>query len=345
MFHRDGGGHSPGRMLATLAAVVLCFALAVVGIMFLGRALDREDVQEVRGGLSERFVPSLTTEVDGTTYAYREFDLQNVLVMGVDSQNISAMKKDFRSGGQSDFMLVLSMDRNTGRVTPLQLDRDTMTPVRMYGILGNYTGIRVTQLCLSHAFGRTPEECSENTCWAVSNFLLNVPIDHYIALDLNGINTLNEAIGGVTVYIDEDLTAADPAFVEGTTITLHGDQAEHFVRTRKTISDGHNTSRMKRQRAYMEAALNQIKALVSADQSYAEKIFDALGDHITTDMSRGALINTVYNASKYDWNDFVEMTEGVHELDKQGFMTFVPDEEATQRVVLSTFFEQYTPVY
>ena len=47
------------------------------------------------------------------------------------------------------------------------------------------------------------------------------------------------------------MTAIDPAFVQGRTLTLNGTQAESFVRARKSMEDDTNLARMARQRQYL----------------------------------------------------------------------------------------------
>lgn len=69
-------------------------------------------------------------------------------------------------------------------------------------------------------------------------------------MNMDGISELNDLAGGVTVTLEDDFSSIDPAMAKGTTLTLHGDQAETFVRSRMTVGDGTNASRMERQEAF-----------------------------------------------------------------------------------------------
>ena len=85
---------------------------------------------------------------------------------------------------------------------------------------------------------------------AVEGLLLGESIDFYVAMNMDGISELNDLAGGVTVTLEDDFSSIDPAMAKGTTLTLHGDQAETFVRSRMTVGDGTNASRMERQEAF-----------------------------------------------------------------------------------------------
>ena len=229
------------RFARRSAALLLCLALLAGGAL----------ASTVRGDLSDRFEEPPTLEKDGQTYQYRR-GLTTILLMGIDTRlEYDDVREGFRNGGQSDFLLLLVIDERNETVTPIHINRDVMTEITVLGVLGESIGTIETQLCLSHGFGDGKEESCEYTCDAVRNLLLGVDIDYYISMNLDGISELNDLMGGVTVTLNEDLTAFDPTMTAGTTMTLHGMQAEYFVRQRYYIGDGSNMGRMERQRQYM----------------------------------------------------------------------------------------------
>mgnify|MGYP001718301415 FL=1 len=86
---------------------------------------------------------------------------------------------------------------------------------------------------------------------AVSNLFYGMPINGYVALNMNAVGMINDAVGGVTVTVPEDMTQVDPSFAEGAMVTLTGDQALKFTRYRDTEKDFSNNSRMERQKQYL----------------------------------------------------------------------------------------------
>ena len=70
---------------------------------------------------------------------------------------------------------------------------------------------------------------------SVQKLLCGFTIDQYMAVDTTVVAQLNDAVGGVTVTVPtEGMEKKDPAFVKGNQVTLHGKQAEAFVRYRDT---------------------------------------------------------------------------------------------------------------
>ena len=65
---------------------------------------------------------------------------------------------------------------------------------------------------------------------AVRRLFYNVPINSYVALDLDGISYMNDAVGGVGLTPIETFRN----FTEGETVTLWGKDAESYVRYRDT---------------------------------------------------------------------------------------------------------------
>lgn len=318
-------------LVRRLAALLLCAA------MLFGCA----SAATVRGDLSTRFEEPPTLEKDGQTYQYRR-GLTTILVMGIDKRVYTDEEPvSFRSGGQSDFLLLLVLDERNETITPIHINRDTMTEITVLGVLGDPAGTLVTQLCLSHGFGDGKEESCNYTCDAVRNLFLGIEIDYYVAMSLDGISELNDLLGGVTVTLKDDFTAYDPTMTAGTTLTLKGMQAEYFVRNRYYIGDGSNVLRMERQREYMAEAAKIVQARIAEDANFVGTLFDELEDNLVTNMSRGAMINEAWEAHKYTINP-TRTLEGETTIGPDDHVEFYADEEVIKDIVIDTFYEPVT---
>ena len=106
---------------------------------------------------------------------------------------------------------------------------------------------------------------------------------------MEDISRLNHAAGGVTVTIKNDLTSLDPSMKQGETITLTDEQAYRFVRGRMGVEDGENTSRMERQKQYLEAFLAKIKENMQEDPQSALDVYDEMADVSVTNISGGTI--------------------------------------------------------
>lgn len=328
---------------AAIAVALVCAALAYAGVLLgirtVGSRLERSDAPEPVGSLDGRFASDeLTLRYADRTWTYRKRELTNLLLIGVDWAEMDSPAASGRYAGQADFLLLLTFDKKNRTISTLQIDRDTMTDIRVYGPFGDYTGVRETQICLSHAYGATAAENCENTVWAVGRLLGGVPIDGYIALDMNGITALNDALGGVTVTLEEDFSALDPQMVKGATITLQGRQAETFVRGRTGVGDGTNAARMRRQKAFMQKAADLIAEGLERDPGFAGTLLDSLSSHITMNITRGWLINKAYESSGYTRPD-MQTLAGSHTIGADGFTEFHADTDALNDLLTASFFE------
>ena len=328
---------------AAIAVALVCAALAYAGVLLgirtVGSRLERSDAPEPVGSLDGRFASDeLTLRYADRTWTYRKRELTNLLLIGVDWAEMNSPAASGRYAGQADFLLLLTFDKKNRTISTLQIDRDTMTDIRVYGPFGDYTGIRETQICLSHAYGATAVENCENTVWAASRLLGNIPVDGYLALDMSAITALNDALGGVTVTLEEDFSALDPQMVRGATITLQGKQAETFVRGRTGVGDGTNAARMKRQKAFMQKAGDLIAEGLERDSGFAGTLLDALSGHMTMNVTRGWLINKAYESSGYRRTE-TRTLDGAHALGADGFTEFRADTDALNDLLTASFFE------
>lgn len=100
----------------------------------------------------------------------------------------------------------------------------------------------------------------------------------YVALNMNAVAMINDAVGGVTVTVPEDMTQVDPSFAEGAAVTLTGDQALKFTRYRDTEKDFSNNSRMERQKQYLVNFMGQAVKAMKADMGLPVSLYQSLTD-------------------------------------------------------------------
>lgn len=328
------------RRVSRLKLIVVLSAIPVlIAALFLAaRLLDqRSQKPEPRSDHTQRYQYETLTELDGVTYRQRR-DVTTILLMGVDVTSSGANPKGYRNGGQADFLRLLIIDDAEKSVTQLQIDRDTMTPITVLGIMGNKSGMRTAQVSLSHGFGDGKEQSCLLTAEAVSNLLYGVPIDGYVAMNLDGISVLNDMAGGISVTLEDDFSSLDPTMTKGKTLTLMGDQAEYFVRSRMTVGIGTNEARMVRQELYLSQLMDQLTRQVKSDEAFLDTLYDALSPYLTTNLSRGRLINEVYKAMDYANTNVVKMA-GEHKIGADGFMQFWFDEAALKKDVTRLFYK------
>lgn len=321
----------PGTKLKAVCVLLIAVAI-LLGLYRGGRWLEtRRNNPEPRGNYQERKANEATVTYDGTVYRQRK-NLTSILLMGIDHDS-------GETGGQADFLQLIVIDDTSRTLKRLSIDRDTMTPITVLGVLGNRSGVRTAQVSLSHGFGDGKEQSCELTAEAVSNLLLGMPVDFYLAMNLDGIAALNDMAGGVTVTLADDFSTQDPAMAQGSTLTLHGDQAEIYVRSRRDVGTGTNEARMVRQEQYVTKLFTQLDTQMRSDQSFSGTMFDTLSPYLTTSIGRGRLINVVWLAKDYARQEPLSIS-GEHRVGSDGFMQFYADEASLYETVLDLFYEE-----
>ncbi len=311
--------------------------LAFVLLFLIGEWLEEEMEQpETR---AEYHLNGLENalEFNGKTYLPKD-NLTTILFIGVDKDSEETIT-GFRNGGQADFLRLLIIDHSAKTVSQLAIDRDTMTPIYILGVMGNRTGIRTLQISLSHSFGDGKAQSCELTVEAVSNLLYSAKIDAYVALNMDGICALNDAVGGVTVTLEDDFSAMDPSMTPGTTLTLHGQQAEIFVRSRRNMSVGTNEARMARQQKYITSLLEMMQAQVRKSYETVSALYDTMDTYLVTNLTKAKLVSEAWEARNYTHAPVWEL-DGTHIIGSEGFMEFHVDETALQEAVLQLFWQE-----
>ncbi len=317
---------------------ILLYVLILLGIYFVGTRLDKKESTVIYGSLDGRYQSAITLELGGQTLHYRENEIVNYLLIGVDKPLVLPNGSVTFLSGQGDFLLVISVDRRNRTVTPLMIDRDTITDVQVYGVFGDPAGTRRMQICLAQAFRGKSTSGSVNTAQAVSGLLQGIKIDRWMVVDTEGIALLNDALGGVTVTLQDDLTALDPALKKGESIRLQGKQAEYFVRGRMSVADGTNSSRMERQKQYLDALLGQLINTLKSDTQGVNKVLKALSGHFMPSYDINVLINDINAYGVYAWQDMRRLA-GNHQAGEDGFVEFIPDEGALKALVAEIWFK------
>lgn len=322
------------------------------------------------------FMPVI--EYEGVAYEARPSRaIDTVLLIGYDHKDNGELIENldgFNKGGQSDFLLLMVIDHDSRKIRMLQVERDTVTPVKIYSKKGAYYGTRRMQICLSHAYGDTQELNNRNAVWAVENLLGiagandGAQVETYLSMDITGIDRLNDVLGGVTVPINDDFSYYDKTMVEGTTMTLNGAQAQIYCRQRYHIGDQSNKSRMTRQHTYMDAATQQLRERIKADSNFAMKLLNGMGvafdktreldddfdfsfefvsgtpvtntptHYLMTNSTVSAVASLILRTMNYEVGE-VETLPGSYRLGISGHMEFIAEKDAGFKWALDALYK------
>ena len=329
------------RVLKGTAAILAVVLVLLAGMLLLQRWENTQDAPVSSQGPSsavEAGAPVDGREItyyNGTAYAKRE-DLETVLLLGVDKFE-GETPEGYVNNQQTDFLLLLVMDKQNETCTPIQLNRDTMTQIQILGVTGEPAGTFTGQLALAHTYGSGEEDSCENTVLAVENLLYGMGIDHYVSLTMDGVALLNDLVGGVTVEVLDDFSGIDDSLVQGETVTLQGQQALTYVRSRGGMEDSSNLHRMERQRQYLAALQQQLKAAVQQEDGFTLDALLQLNEYMVSDCTVNQLCDLGDSLATYQVSDILTTPGDAQEGEE--FMEFTVDEDALQQLVMDVFYE------
>ncbi|MDO4491744.1 MAG: LCP family protein [Lachnospiraceae bacterium] len=278
---------------------------------------------------------------NGERYWYNE-DVITVLCIGVDREEFSSPDDMVIGGnGQADADVLVIFDKKNGKISFLNISRDCMVDLDRYNIQGQYLDTVKEQLCLSFAFGNGQQTSCENTALSVSRLLYGIPINAYVAIDFNSIGTLNDAVGGVSVPVTEDIAHLFPGTTVGALVNLVGSEAVTYVRTRDTELLDSNNTRMARQKQYILAFLRKALEQIKEDPTKALALFNSVSDNMVTSIK---LSEVTYFGTFFAQHGFKEENltslQGEVVLGEDDFAQFIPDEKALFETVLNLFYEK-----
>ena len=277
---------------------------------------------------------SKTIERNGVAYFPRQ-DITVVMVLGIDQFGPVAQSESYNNRGASDMDILLIFDETNKQINVLHLNRDTMLSMPVLGIGGRQAGTYYGQLALAHTYGSGLSDSCENTRQAISDFLYGLKIDYYVAMNMDAITILNDAVGGVTVDVTEDFSAVDPTITMGKT-TLLGDQAINFVRSRKDVGDSLNLSRIERHKVYLDGFAEAFRAKQEADAAFVLSAYEQVASYLVTDLSANAISGMMDRYSDFEINEIIS-PKGENRVGEE-YMEFYVDEEALDALILRLFY-------
>lgn len=214
----------------------------------------------------------------------------NILLMGSDSRQGTGNDAGYgdpniMTGERSDTTILLHVSADRSFATAVSIPRDTWITLptcrRSEEVVGGY------ESKFNAAFEMAGPAC---TVKAVED-LTGLHIDHFAVIDFAGFKNVVDALGGVQVCLT---TAVDDPKsnlqLPAGTSTVYGEQALAFVRARKTLSDGSDLARIKRQQQFLSSMIRSATStqlLLNPVGLY--NVLDAATSSLTTDPHLGSL--------------------------------------------------------
>lgn len=316
-------------------------AVALVIVFLIAAMFLLIDMWEDRQG---KF-PAADTGEGIVTYKGQEYkkkdNIESFLVLGLDKYEGESSAESHESGVQADFLMLFVFNNDTKQCSAIHINRDTMTNVNKLSVGGSSVVETYTkQIALAYNYVNDDNDkirC-RNTKDSVEYLLKGVKVDHYLALTMDSVAASCDLVGGVEVTVLDDFTGIDDNLVKGEKVTLTGEQALRYVRTRYGLEDSTNSTRMARQQQYINALYAKLMSRVEADEEFVLKLVDTMDEYVVYDSSDYKMQKI---ADKFDNYKFLGIREikGESKLGEE-FVEFYPDDDSVWETVIDLF---YTP--
>lgn len=317
------------RVLIMLSVLILVLVALIGGLRILESTVLLPQQEELPAA-------SKTITRNGVSYFPRQ-DITTLLIMGIDETGPVKASGSYRNTGESDVVMLMIFDEKNESYSILALNRDTMLKMPALGLGGKQAGTFYGQLALSHTYGSGLEDSCENTCNTVSEFLNGITIDYYIAMNMDAIGIMNDAVGGVKVNVTADFSRVDPSIKMGEMV-LDGNQARTYIQTRRDVGNQLNLSRMERHGDYMKGFVEALRVRMDSNDTFILDAYEKVSPYLVTDCSANTLSGMVKRYTNYTIGEIVSPA-GRNVLTEE-YYEFHVDEEQLQDLVLRLFYRE-----
>ncbi len=268
------------RVLVLVGGLVLLLIAAWLALVILTRIDELFLPGELDLGALTR-VPGVEEAGDGP------IERINILMLGLDRR-----PSEGNAPARSDTMFVMTIDPQSETAGILGIPRDLWVDYPYNDGSCCYQ----ERINAAYVLGETQRYWGGGPALAmyVVEQNLGIPIDHYMLIDFEGFKEIIDDLGGITVYIEQDVY--DPFYSDtelpgdyfpldfkaGDVEDMDGRTALAYARTRRNSGD---LDRIRRQQQVIFAALDKARELNWNDAGKVPSLFRNYKDAIETDVN------------------------------------------------------------
>ncbi|HEM5389380.1 TPA: LCP family protein [Streptococcus suis] len=259
----------------TIGKKIFLMSLAIIGLtvgagLIYGASLLNFSTDAISKTFKQLDGEEKITPIDAT-------EPLTILLMGVDMDQ--ATRGGDWEGGRSDSMILVTVNPKTKETNMMSLTRDIMVEIAEAN--GESSGT-VEKLNHSYSYGQAPMTI------ATIEKMMDINIDRYIEINMDGLVELVDAVGGIevnnTLGFPISISEHEPAYtsiVQPGKQLVNGDQALVYARMRYDDPEG-DIGRQRRQREVITAIIKKLLQLDGFTQY--KKILTAISNNMRTNI-------------------------------------------------------------
>lgn len=260
------------KVILVLLTLIVCIEVAVCGYAIMFTSDAKETVSRITEQIKR------DTSKRKNAVSIQDNEPFSILLMGVDTGDLGRTEQ-----GRSDTMMVVTINPKKKQSTIVSLDRDIYTKISGYD--DDSGEAYYDKLNHAYAYGGTKMAIES------AQDLLDIPIDHYMTINMKGLNDLVKAIGGIKVNNKIEFTL-DGIHVPKGKITLTEKNVLAYARMRDEDPEG-DVGRQRRQREVLTKIVKKLASLDSVT-SY-KRILKAVEKNTKTDLTWNEMLALAEN--------------------------------------------------
>lgn len=251
----------------------------------------------------------------------RSKDVINILLIGLDASESNA-----------DAIIIASLNKKTEKICLTSVFRDS------YTYIDTPSGDRYAKINACYANGGADKliETIQN------NF--KIKIDYYVSVNFDSFSSIVDALGGITLDVQEYEAAAVRSEIRGSCpsgegVVLNGEQALAFCRIRYCDADA-DVSRTRRQRQFLNALIDEAKNI---SISQISPLLNSVIKYVKTDCSVSDIISLGTQALTNKWYNYEIVSAAVpseeNRMDYRGYAwVWIVDYPAAAKSLQETIY-------
>lgn len=256
--------------------ILLIFLLIILGIGFYVYYEVRQTTDTIHSDVDDERIIHTSRETDQLDL---DGDSFSILLLGIDTDDDRAgAGSTDKMQGRSDTIMVMTVNPEKEKTTLLSIPRDTYTEIVGKGF----------QDKINHAYAYGRAAMSMNT---VQN-MLDIPIDYYVSVNMEGIQQIVDAVGGIDITPSMTFDQNGYTFTEGQSMHMDGAQALAYSRMRYEDPKG-DYGRQSRQREVVLTTLTKVASFNSI-LNY-QSVLNTMEDNVMTNLTFNDMVSMFLN--------------------------------------------------
>jgi LCP family protein required for cell wall assembly len=247
----------PRILAAVVAGIVLITTVIGAGVNHLlgnlqGNITSLDVSDQLNGSTTPADSAGLVYDAEGNMKPL------NVVLMGTDTRigkgNQGYGKKGMNYGERSDTTIVLHVSADRTNAVAVSIPRDTLVHIpQCTNSKGQTVGNTTNKFNDAYSIGGPA--CTIKTV----NELTGMNITNFVKIDFGGFKKIVNAVGGVEICLAQPVKDRQSGLnLPAGKQTVTGEEALAFVRIRHNIGDGSDTSRIRRQQAFISSLSRKV---------------------------------------------------------------------------------------